>query len=139
MLKFLLDTDHLTLLEHRNIRVTQKIGRQIAGAVGFPAVVVEESLRGRLTAIAQAKDGVRRISRYGLFLESLRRFQQFPIAPFDQSAEDQFQILRALHLRFGTRDQKIAAIALANNVILVTRNRKDFGQVPGLVIVDWSV
>src|SRR5438105_4244422 len=110
MLQFLLDTDHLTLLEHRHTRVTQYVAQHLAGTVGFPAVVVEESLRGRLTAIAQANDGARRIARYGLLLESLKRFQQFPIAPFDQPAEDQFQLLQGMRLRVGTRDQKIAAI-----------------------------
>jgi tRNA(fMet)-specific endonuclease VapC len=138
MLQFLLDTDHLTLLEYDDPVVVQHIAQQARGAVGFPAVTVEESLRGRLTAISQAKDGAARIARYDMLLESLKLFQRYAIAPFDQAAEDQYQILQGLRLRVGSRDQKIAATALANQVILVTRNRKDFGQVPGLILVDWS-
>jgi tRNA(fMet)-specific endonuclease VapC len=139
MLQFLLDTDHLTLLDHGDLLVMQHIAVQAPNAVGLPAVTVEEYLRGRLSAISRAKDGATRVQCYQWFVETLQLIQPYPIARFDQAAEDQFQLLLAMHLRFGTRDQKIAAIALANNVILVTRNKKDFGQVPGLVLQDWSI
>jgi tRNA(fMet)-specific endonuclease VapC len=36
-------------------------------------------------------------------------------------------------------DLKIAAIAIANEAILLTRNTKDFGQVENLAIADWTI
>jgi tRNA(fMet)-specific endonuclease VapC len=108
-----------------------------AGAVGMSVVTVEEILRGRLAQIARARDGKSRILSYGLLAQSLQLFDQFPIAPFDQPAEDWFQQLHLI--RIGTRDRKIASIALANQLIVVTRNSRDFARAPGLALEDWSV
>lgn len=36
-------------------------------------------------------------------------------------------------------DLKIAAIAIANNAILLTRNLKDFGQIEELQAEDWTI
>jgi len=39
----------------------------------------------------------------------------------------------------GPNDLMIAAIALANGLILVTHNTKEFGRVPGLKLEDWQI
>jgi hypothetical protein len=42
MLRFLLDTDHLTLFDHMHIAVWRRVLAQPWGAVGVSAVTVEE-------------------------------------------------------------------------------------------------
>jgi tRNA(fMet)-specific endonuclease VapC len=110
---------------------------QPTGAVGVSVVTIEESLKGRLAALAQARNGPTRIRRYAQLAETVQLFQQLPLVLFDQAAENSFQQLQGL--RIGTQDLKIAAVALANGLTLLTRNRRDFARVPGLVIEDWSV
>ena len=139
MLRFLFDTDHLTLYYYRRPQLMQRMVLQPPDAVGVSAVTAEETLRGRLVALSQARKGSLRIVRYSLLLESLDLLSQFLLVSYDQASENHFQQLRSSRLRVGTQDLKIAAIALANKVVLLTRNRRDFAQVPGLVLADWSV
>ena len=63
-------------------------------------------------------------------------FSSFTLLPFDQAAAERFAAIRLLPI--GTMDKKIAAIALATGSLLLTANRRDFCQVPGLRIEDWA-
>jgi tRNA(fMet)-specific endonuclease VapC len=61
-----------------------------------------------------------------------------PLLSFSDEAAAQFRRLWRTRLRVGTMDLKIAAIALANDATVLTRNLSDFGKVPGLRVEDWS-
>jgi tRNA(fMet)-specific endonuclease VapC len=137
MLRYLLDTDHLTLFQLGNVVVRRHLAKHAAGAVAISVVTAEESLRGRLAQLARAGDGPTRIHCYNQFASTLQSFTQFPLVPYDQPVEAWFQQLRSI--RIGTQDLKIASIALANQLTLITRNRRDFTRVPGLLLEDWSV
>ena len=77
MLRFLFDTDHLTVHDYRHPQLMQRMVLPPPDAVGVSAVTAEETLRGRLAALPQAQDGSWRIVRYSLLLESLDLPSQF--------------------------------------------------------------
>ncbi len=43
-----------------------------------------------------------------------------------------------MKLNVGKNDLRIAAIALENGAIVVTRNERDFRRVPGLAVENWA-
>jgi tRNA(fMet)-specific endonuclease VapC len=65
--------------------------------------------------------------------------QRFPFVDYSATAEARFQTLTHLVTKTGVRDLRIAAIALTNNLTVLTNNRRDFAIVPGLTIEDWTV
>ncbi len=139
MLQFLFDTDHLTLFDHTDLSVWQHFVQQPANSFGISAVTVEEYLRGRLATLARHQNGPLQVQAYSRLVESLLLFQQFPLVAFDAACESRYQQLRKLRLRIGSQDLRIAAIALEHQIPLVTRNRRDFAQIPALRVEDWSV
>jgi predicted nucleic acid-binding protein len=60
------------------------------------------------------------------------------VLSFTHEAQEHFADMRGLGSRIGTMDRRIAAIALATNSTLLTRNLRDFRGVPGLVVEDWT-
>jgi tRNA(fMet)-specific endonuclease VapC len=76
---------------------------------------------------------------YTKLWDTLDDFKNLNILKFDQNAFTIYTEFRRQRIRIGTQDLRIAAIVLANNAILVTRNNRDFSQVPGLVQEDWTI
>jgi tRNA(fMet)-specific endonuclease VapC len=138
MIRVLLDTDHISLHERGHLPLRARLASSPPETVAVSVVTVEEMLRGRLAILARRAEGEARVHAYTKLLETVRFFSTIPVVPFDIACERQFQALRALRWRVGSRDLRIAATALVQNVVLVTRNRRDFEHVPGLRLEDWS-
>ena len=66
---------------------------------------------------------------------------ELDIFPFDEQAAEKYGVIRAALEKRGKpiseRDTQIASIALANNLCLVTHNKKEFSRIPKLQIEDW--
>ncbi len=67
---------------------------------------------------------------------------RFVSLPFDDAAAEVYGQIRAnlasLGTPIGPNDLLIAAIALANDLTLVTHNTREFARVEGLTIEDWE-
>jgi tRNA(fMet)-specific endonuclease VapC len=136
----LLDTDHLTVLHAgRGERFSRLVVRLAATVetVGTTIVSVEEEMRGWLAAIAKERKPERQVMAYRELGALFDRFTGFPIAQFDDIAATRFGELRKGRGQIGTRDLKIAAIAITQNALLLTANRRDFELVPGLRFENW--
>ncbi len=70
--------------------------------------------------------------------DAVRFFIRFNVLTFSETAIVSYQGLRAAHRRLDKDDLRIAAIVLENDDTLATRNTRDFQQIPGLRIEDWS-
>jgi tRNA(fMet)-specific endonuclease VapC len=139
MLQYLFDTDHLTLYDHAHPAVWRRFCAEPLGTVGISAVSAEESLRGRLAVLSRHLNSPIQVQAYARLIDCVQLLQEFPVVAFDIPSEREYQQLRAQRLRIGRKDLRIASIALVNRLILVTRNKSDFIQVPGLTLEDWSV
>jgi tRNA(fMet)-specific endonuclease VapC len=138
MIRWLLDTDHVSLHERGHAPLRSRLTSIPPDSVAVSAVTVEEMVRGRLAILARRSEGEARVRAYAKLIETVVFFSSIPVVPFDLRCEEKFQELRSLRLRVGSQDLRIAATAIVNNLILVTRNRQDFERVSGLIIEDWS-
>lgn len=71
---------------------------------------------------------------YFEFERILRDFSVMQLLSFDRKAAEVFDDLNHRNLRVGSMDLRIASIAIANQMTLITQNSVDFERVPGLSI-----
>ena len=133
---YILDTDHVTLHQRNYPQVIDRIQNVTLEELATTVITVEEQMRGRLAQLGQTR--VNLALAYTQLRTTLDYFCGLTILPFDVVAQQQYQILRSQKIRIGTLDLRIAAIALAQNAVVITRNQRDFEQVPGLKLEDWS-
>ena len=135
------DTDILSELLFHNVVYTQRAALIPAATQVVPVVALEEVLRGRLDAIRRAQAGRIRLSlerAYDLFRDALEDTRPYRILPYTAVADALFRQWRAAKIRIGTNDLRIAAICTVHGATLVTRNARDYAQIPGLTFDVWN-
>jgi tRNA(fMet)-specific endonuclease VapC len=141
--KYLLDTDHISIMQRQAgseyatllLRIAQYPPTDLACSI----ISFHEQILGCHTYISQGRRVEDVVRGYGMLAQVLQDFTEALVIPFDAAAAVVFEGLVGQRVRVGTMDLRIAAIALSREMVLVTRNASDFRKVPGLRIEDWTV
>jgi tRNA(fMet)-specific endonuclease VapC len=140
--KFLLDTDHLSILQRQSgpefAALAAHIANHPATDLALSVVSFHEQVLGCHAYLNRARRAADLVRGYDLLGRVLRDFSVAQVLPFDAAAATVFDGLVAQRIKLATMDLRIAAVALAQNLTLLTRNVQDFGKVPGLATQDWT-
>ncbi len=138
MTQYILDTDTLSLLQYGHPKVWHEVGARHPSELAITVISLEEQLSGWYTLLRKARhpDDLARV--YQKLVDTVRSIAQLRMLPFTVRAIGRYQQLIPMKMNVRRMDLRIAAIALEQGATLVTRNVRDFGRVPGLVLEDWS-
>jgi tRNA(fMet)-specific endonuclease VapC len=140
---WVLDTDHLSLLQREHPNVKQRINQINSENLAITVVTLEEQMKGWLNVINKYNykfpQSENLIMAYKGLRDGIEYLNKLRVLDFDQSAYNCYRELVNQRIRIGTRDLRIAAITLSIKGILVTRNNKDFSKVPNLQLEDWTI
>ncbi|MHB1036206.1 MAG: type II toxin-antitoxin system VapC family toxin [Pirellulales bacterium] len=123
-----LDTDHISFLQCPDSAEGQELVRRLETASDHDIVTtvgtVEEQMRGWLQVIARYRDLQQQVDYYDKLIDFIRFFGPWNILPLHATAVRIFHDLQQARVRIATTDLKIAAICLANQGILLSRNAR---------------
>jgi tRNA(fMet)-specific endonuclease VapC len=139
---YLLDTDYIGIIQRRSrpaYDVIRSRLSQLPRSQFYLCVVsFHEQALGAHTYLAKARNLQSIVKGYRLFDLVLEAFRDEQVLPFDDAAAEVFQSLRQQKPRIGTMDLRIAAIAVAKQLTVLTRNVADFETIPGVMVEDWT-
>ena len=140
---YLIDTDTISLFLRRPQQHPQLNSRLLAtppAELWVSIVTAEELLQGAFGAIRRSEqDRLSMVASYAGLEITLRDLLQLQILPVDSAAEGVFNRFPPPVRRIGTRDCRVAASAISRGFVVVTRNARHFGQIPGVTHEDWTI
>ena len=133
-MRYLLDTNaRIRYLNGRSESLRQQISSKNPNDLVLCSVVKAELFYGA----RKSQNPQRSLQKQQIFVN------RFVSLPFDDQAAEEYSLIRAELEQAGTpigpNDLMIAAIALANNVTLITHNTQEFERITGLQIEDWEL
>jgi tRNA(fMet)-specific endonuclease VapC len=138
---YLLDTSIVSnFLDERRFypQLTESILSQPPELIFISIITVEEILQGALSSVQKTKRKPEVAVAYQYFEELFSALNQFQILSYTPEAELIYQSLTAKIKRIGTQDCRIAAIAKANKLTVVTVNVNDFIGIGLVDVEDWT-
>jgi tRNA(fMet)-specific endonuclease VapC len=142
-MKYLLDTDHLSILQRRTgdsySNLSTKMSLYPLSDFVVSTVTFHEQILGCHTYINRSRNMNEIVKGYEMITRLVKDFKVLPMITFDSNAGLIFEQLKIQKIQVATMDLRIACIAIANNLILLTRNTKDFNKIPNLVTENWTL
>ena len=139
---FVLDTDHLSVLEWADNsatrRLLQRLSRISPEEATTAIITFEEQMRGWLAYLSRARTLAQQVEAYRRLKRHLDNYRAIAVLDFDLRAATEFQRLRKRYRTLGAMDLKIAALVLVNDATLLSRNLTDFRKIPELKVEDWT-
>lgn len=142
-MKYLLDTDHLSILQRQAgrdyINLSTRMAQYPLSEFAISTVTFHEQMLGSHTYINRARNVDDVVKGYEMMTRLIQDFKVLPLVSFGVDAATALSRLQAQRIQLGKMDARIAAIAMSRELILLTRNHKDFVKAIGLVFEDWTV
>jgi tRNA(fMet)-specific endonuclease VapC len=136
----ILDTDHLSEFDAASDAGARLKKRLIAAdeEVAATIISVEEQFRGWTAQIHKLHaDPNAQIPIYARLKGRLEFYAAWNVLSWDEDSARNFVNFRRQGVRVGSMDLKIACIAITHDATVLTRNARDFAQVPGLRTENW--
>ncbi|NEO55753.1 MAG: type II toxin-antitoxin system VapC family toxin [Okeania sp. SIO3B5] len=132
-MRYLLDTNVIVRYLNRRSTLIRDRLKQVAVKDMFVCSVVKAEL---FYGANKSNNPAQTLLRQKEFLS------EFISLDFDDKSAEVYGIIRANLEKKGTpvgsNDLQIAAIAMANNLTLVTHNTREFERIDGLIYEDWE-
>ncbi|NET79552.1 MULTISPECIES: type II toxin-antitoxin system tRNA(fMet)-specific endonuclease VapC [Okeania] len=132
-MRYLLDTNVIVRYLNRRSTLIRERLKQVAVKDVFVCSVVKAEL---FYGANKSNNPAQTLLRQKEFLS------EFISLDFDDKSAEVYGIIRANLEKKGTpvgsNDLQIAAIAMANNLTLVTHNTREFERIDGLIYEDWE-
>lgn len=135
---YILDTDHISLLQRGNLSIITRLALVAPSDRVTTVISLAEQFLGWWSEITRADNEYTAAQAFRFLQDTLHFYDSVTVLPYDADAVLEFQRLRRARIRIGTQDLRIASIALSRKAVVVTRNLRDFKQVPDLMVTDWS-
>ncbi len=130
---YLLDTNIVSYWMRGDEKLINKIKNHKPSELSICTVTLAEIYYGIEKSPVKKKERRHKIERISSQLE---------IYPFDELAARKYSIIRSQLEKDGSviseRDLQIASIAMANKLIVVTHNIKEFDRIVKLEVEDWA-
>ena len=137
MIKYLLDTNIWSMWAKEVPSVVNNVDKHADDGIAISVVTACEAFYGWAKEVRTCRRSMI-VKVYTEMMHEIDFMRDATVVPFTGQS---LAIYQKLSLRYSIPDKadlRIAAIAVEHDMILVTRNTKDFINIKELTIVDWA-